>query len=279
MTRLIYIADSHFGADPMGYQMQPGYPERLSEIVGALADWMRADGGIDFVLHGGDMIDVTTDEAIRQAAELFGLPAPVHLCLGNHDTTELDAAQRWLAVAPQLFGEALTYSFESGGCLVHVLPTHWTETDHYWEEELTPQLRPSQIEQVLRAAKRRPDAFQILLTHSPMLGVPTERTGLGYEFHCPSEAFVGQLGDLIDRCGIRLLLGAHSHVNMRGQYGGAEVLTVSSLAETPFEFKLIEIDGHERHVETISLADRLSFQAETDPAKAWVHGRPEDRSF
>ena len=279
MLRFIYIADSHFGADPMGYEMQPGYPERLGEIVGALAEWMRADGGIDFVLHGGDMIDLTTDEMIRQAAELFRLPAPVHLCLGNHDTTELDAAERWLAAAPQLFGESLTYSVESGGCLVHVVPTHWCEVDYFWEEELTPQLRPSQIEQVIRAAQRRPDAPGVLLTHSPTLGVSAERTGLGYDFHGPPEAFTEQLASLIDQCGIRLVLGAHSHVNMRRQYGGAEVLTVSALAEAPFEFKLIEIDGSSMRVQTISLAGRLSFQAQTDPENAWIHGRPEDRSF
>ena len=279
MTRFIYIADSHFGAAPMEYQMQPGFPEQLTEIVGALREWMLADGRIDFVLHGGDMIDVTTEETIRQAAELFDLPTPVHLCLGNHDATELDAAGRWLALAPQFFGGSPTYSMESGDCLVHVLPTHWSEIDHYWEEALTPQLRPEQIEQAVRAAGRRPDAFQVLLTHSPMLGVPAERTGLEYDFHGPPETFVEQLADLIDRCGIRLVLGAHSHVNMRDQYGQAEVLTVSSLAETPFEFKLIEIEGASMHVQTISLADRLSFQADTDPASAWVHGRPEDREF
>ena len=279
MLRFIYIADSHFGADPMGYEMQPGYPGRLGEIVGALKDWMLADGGIDFVLHGGDMIDVTADETIRQAAELFDLPAPVYLCLGNHDTTELNAAERWLAVAPRLFDESVTYSFETGGCLVHVVPTHWCEIDHYWQEDLSPQLRPGQIEQVVRAAEERPDAFGVLLTHSPMLGVPAELTGLGYDFHRPPEAFTEQLAGLMDRCSIRLVLGAHSHVNMRGQFGGAEVLTVSSLAETPFEFKLIEIDGLSMRVQTISLADRLSFQADTDPLNAWIHGRPEDRMF
>ena len=36
MTRFLYIADTHLGAAPMGYRQQPGYPERLGEIVRAL---------------------------------------------------------------------------------------------------------------------------------------------------------------------------------------------------------------------------------------------------
>jgi len=284
MSRFIYMADSHFGADPMDYQMQPGYPDRLEEIVGALADWMRDDGGIDFILHGGDMVELATEETIDRAAKLFDLPAPVHLCLGNHDVTERNAVALWQAKAPELLGRIAdvhnaNYSVDYDDCLVHIVPTHWCEEDYYWQEELTPQLRQEQIDHVLYAVEYRPDRFQILLTHSPMLGVPAERTGLDHVFHGPPEAFTRQLADLIDRCDVGLVLGAHSHVNMRAQYNGAEAVTVSALAETPFEFKLIEIEDETVRIETIALADRLGFRAGRDETNAWIHGRPEDRCF
>ncbi|MHC4563374.1 MAG: metallophosphoesterase family protein, partial [Planctomycetota bacterium] len=156
MTRFIYIADSHLGADPMGYQMQPGYPDRLPEVVAALADWISDDGRTDFILHGGDLVDTSSDASIRHAAELFDLPIPMHLCLGNHDTTEPGAAARWLALAPQLFGAppgtaatSPTYTVDAGDCLIHIAPNHWCETDHYWQEALDPQLRPVQVEHIL----------------------------------------------------------------------------------------------------------------------------------
>ena len=48
---------------------------------------MDAHGPVDFVLHGGDMIDSTREEHIDRAAEMFRLSVPVYLCLGNHDLT------------------------------------------------------------------------------------------------------------------------------------------------------------------------------------------------
>ncbi len=77
MTRFLYIADTHFGADPVGYQQQQAYPCKLAEIVSAACDAFVGDGGVDFVLHGGDMIDATSDDAIRRATENFNLPVPV----------------------------------------------------------------------------------------------------------------------------------------------------------------------------------------------------------
>ena len=107
MARFVLIADSHLGADPMGYQMQPAYPERLDEIVAALDAWIRRRGDVDFVLHAGDVVDAATDANIRRATDLFALSVPVAVCLGNHDLTETDAIERWRALAPNLFGEAV----------------------------------------------------------------------------------------------------------------------------------------------------------------------------
>jgi hypothetical protein len=87
------------------------------------------------------------------------------------------------------------------------------------------------------------------------------------------------LADLAARCGIDLILAGHSHANILATSGPARAATVSALAETPFEFKLIEANSHCLHMRTISLADRLSFTPATSPDNAWVHGRPIDRAF
>jgi len=51
--------------------------------------------GIDFILHGGDMIDSTTEDHIVAATNAFDLAVPVYLCLGNHDLTTPDAAEQY----------------------------------------------------------------------------------------------------------------------------------------------------------------------------------------
>lgn len=81
MTRFLYLADTHLGANPMGYRQQTCYPEKLQQIVSALRQYLSASGGVDFILHGGDMLDYTTDDNIRAAAECFDFSIPTHLCL------------------------------------------------------------------------------------------------------------------------------------------------------------------------------------------------------
>ena len=101
--RFVYIADSHVGAGDVGYRQQPRYADRLPELAALLDAWIRQAGDIDFVLHGGDLIDVTSVDNIRAARELFRLSVPVYLCLGNHDLTEENALDLWLAEAPAFF--------------------------------------------------------------------------------------------------------------------------------------------------------------------------------
>ena len=69
----------------MGYRQQPGYPERRPELLALLDAWIRENPPIDFVLHGGDLIDGTTPANLRTAREFARLPVPVRLCLGNID--------------------------------------------------------------------------------------------------------------------------------------------------------------------------------------------------
>ena len=66
---------------------------------------------------------------------------------------------------------------------------------------------------------------------------------------------------------------------MRANCCGADAVTVSALAEAPFEFKLIDADARHLRIETFSLVDRLSFGAELDRARLWTLGRDVDRTF
>jgi len=89
--------------------------------------------GIDFVLHGGDMIDSATDENILAAAELFDLPVPVYLCLGNHDLTVPDALALWVKLAPGFFKDGKPdCTIMTNDCVIHVAPNHWDEIPFFW---------------------------------------------------------------------------------------------------------------------------------------------------
>jgi len=281
MTRFLCIADTHLGADPMGYTQQRGYPERLREICRALVERVAAWGGVDFVLHGGDMVDAGTDANIRAAAGLFDLPAPVYLCLGNHDLTTPDAVERWLELAPEFFvGDAPEYDVATDDCIVHVCPNHWCETPYFWRDAQDIRFSLDQKERLARALDASPDLPHIILTHSPVYGLPPEQTGHREPLHAPPPEFASQIAAILagHDC-VRCVLGGHSHMNMRVNYDGVEFVTVSALSETPFEIKLFEVSREEMRMSTVSLASSLDFEAEYDEGRGFVQGRAVDRSF
>lgn len=281
MTRFLYIADTHFGADPMGYQQQTGYPEKLLQIASALQQYLSANDGVDFILHGGDMIDCTTDDNIRAAAECFDFAIPTYLCLGNHDLTSPDATVRWLLLAPQLFvGGVPDYTVEMEDCLIHVAPNHWCDHPFYWNGTQDPHLSDVQKDRLSNELERHPDIPHILLTHSPVHGLPCAQTGFREPYHSPGTSFTREIMALVTKHpSIRCVLGAHNHMNMRVHYGGVEFVTVSSLVETPFELKLFEVTPGRIAMSTIGLCSALDFKSEPDPGKSFVQGREADRSF
>jgi len=281
MTRFIYIADTHLGADSMGYQQQKGYPEKLAEILAALQEYLDAKNNIDFGLHGGDMVDATTDNNIRAAVAAFDLPIPVHLCLGNHDLTVPDALDRWLTLAPGFFCKNASpeYSIATKDCIVHVVPNHWQDRPYYWEDVQNTHHSKEQIAYLAQALNAAPDLPHIILTHSPVYGLPVEQTGFSEPYHSPNGSFTASVTALVARhANVTCVLGAHNHMNMRIARKGVEFVTVSSLVETPFEFKLFEVTPRSITMATISLSDSLGY-GEYDDARAFVQGRAVDRSF
>lgn len=282
MTRFIYIADTHMGANPPGYQQQKAYPAKLSEILAALKKYMRANGPVDFVLHGGDMIHVTTDDNIAAAVAAFDLPVPVYLCLGNHDLTVPDALDRWMTIAPHFFGRngSPEYTIVTEECIVHVVPNHWEDRPYYWGDIMDAHLSKQQIANLKEGLNRAPHLPNIISTHSPVHGLPIEQTGLSEPHHAPKESFTSSITDLVAMCPSALcVLGAHNHMNMHIAHEEIEFVTVSSLVETPFEFKLFEVSSGSMTMSTLSLSDSMGFRGEYDAAKSLVQGRTVDRSF
>ncbi len=265
----------------MGYQQQRGYPERLPEILAAVCECLSASGGVDFILHGGDMIDCTSEGNIAAAADAFDLPVPVYLCLGNHDLTRPDAVEQWLALAPQFFiNGAPDYTVVSRDCVVHVAPNHWCECPFYWKDTQHARLSPAQTERLRRELSMQPNLAHVLLTHSPVYGLPVAQTGFSEPYHCPDLSFTGQVSGFAEaHRALKCVLGAHSHMNMRVTHDGVDFVTVSSLVETPFEVKLFEVTAERMEMSTIALRSALTFGVEYETGRSFVQGRPVDRSF
>jgi DNA repair exonuclease SbcCD nuclease subunit len=282
MTRFLYIADTHVGATRTGYQQQKGCPEKLPQILSALCEYLSSSGGVDFILHGGDMLDSATEDNIVAAANAFHLlPHPVYLCLGNHDLTTPDAVDLWLELAPQFFiGGATDYTVASEDCVIHVAPNQWGDVPFYWDRTQRPHLSPAQMEHLKRELSMGSDLPHIILTHSPVHGLPVEQTGFPEPYHCPDASFTAEIMTLAERhANIRCILGAHNHLNMRIDHGGVEFATVSSMVETPFEFKLFEVTPRRIEMTTFGLSSALDFDLAYDFGKSFVQGREVDRSF
>ncbi len=283
MAKFIYIADTHFGADPMGYQQQKGYPGELGRVVALLDEWIRKDGGIDFVLHGGDMIDSTTEANIRKAGKLFRFSVPVYLCLGNHDLTDPDALEMWMSLAPEFFpnGKA-NFSVRSGNCIVHITPNQWCDAPYYWDRqcEQKPYFLSDQREGLETALAKHPEAIHIFSTHSPVWGVPPQQTGFDEPDEAPAGGFDRIVLEMVQqRPQIRCVLSAHSHINTHVEEEGVHFVTASALVETPFEFKVIEVESGTMRMSTVSLVSHAGFKSEYDYNKTYVQGRPKDRAF
>lgn len=281
MTRFVYISDTHLGAEVLGYQQQPGYPTRLPELLGLLEGWVIRRGGVSFAMHGGDMVQRASRENIRVAEASFRLCVPTYLCLGNHDLTCAGSLGDWLETAPRFFPEgAPVFTLALADCRLHVVPNHWEERPYLWDEAQDPRFSAEQLDWLESALAQDTDLPHILCTHSPALGVPVEQTGFDALYHAPPEAFSQVLLDLARRHShLRLVLGGHSHINMHVHPGGAHFVTVSGFAETPFEFKLVEVGADGLSMSTHSLVGQVGFAADYEPSRAFVQGGPEDRGI
>lgn len=258
MTRFLYIADTHLGAvQGQGYCQQPRYAQRLPALLDALTRWMEArpELEISFVLHGGDMVDSVDPGALRQAGEVFRLPVPVCLSLGNHDLTSRDAVELWRTVVPCLFPQGrLAFTLECDGWMVHSVPTQWCDEHYYWEEAQQPHLSVEDLAWLEAALAAHPDMAHLVCTHGAFVGVPTAQTGFDTAYHVPPVAWTATLLRLI-RCypQLKVVFGGHTHINSHVRITQAHLVTASAFVETPFEFKLVEVTPERFTLETVSL--------------------------
>jgi len=120
----------------------------------------------------------------------------------------------------------------------------------------------------------------MILTHSPIHGLPEAQTGFPHPHHAPRGSLPDEITALVEtHANIACVLGAHNHMNMCMNQAGVDYVTVSSLVETPFECKLFEVTPPRMEMTTISLRSALDFDAEYDSARSFVQGRPMDRAF
>lgn len=281
MTKFLYLADSHCGSNPPGYQQQRACPERLSEIIDVLQSYIVKEK-VDFVLHGGDLIDSTSIENIRAGAELFGaLEVPVYLCLGNHDLTTPDALQQWLQFAPQLFpNRKPEFSILQSDCAIHVAPNHWGDYAYYWNVDQRMRFDAEQLQFLETALNRNTDRPHLLLTHGPTFGLPPQQTGFDEDYHTPYAEFTKTISDLATRhAHLRCILGAHNHLNMCIARHETYFVTTSAFAEMPFEVKLFEASREALSMKTVTLGNQMTGKYDYDFDKTFVQGRSVDRGF
>ncbi|MDD4181458.1 MAG: metallophosphoesterase [Victivallaceae bacterium] len=278
--KFLYIADTHLGgSDRAGYRQQERYLAHFEHLMAVFAQWIKQRGDIDFVIHGGDMVENSSTQNIVEAVRLFEqLPCPVYLSLGNHDLTEGDSVNKWLALAPDFFcGRSVDFSFVQENVKFDLLSCHWGKQVYRWNDS-EPQIPYLNKEQIGLTARDR-NNYHVLVTHSPVFGLPPEQTGLDKYLHPP----VGSFGDTIHRLalnqGISLVLGAHTHMNMHHCKDGIHYVTVSAFSEIPFEFKIFELNGKNISMETVSLVDKVDFNGIYNFDKTYTQGRPCDRSF
>ncbi|MDD2480254.1 MAG: metallophosphoesterase [Victivallaceae bacterium] len=278
--KFLYIADTHVGgSDSVGYMQQKRYLKYFEEVIAVFVEWIKQRGDIDFVIHGGDMVENSSTENIAKAVQLFEqLPCPIYLALGNHDLTEDDSINKWLATAPAFFrDQSVDFSFIQENMKFDLLSCHWGEQDYYWNnsEPQIPYLNKKQIGLTAGDGNN----YQVLVTHSPIFGLPPEQTGLGKCLHPPTGNFGSVIHSLALKQGISLVLGAHTHMNMHVCKDGIHYVTVSAFSETPFEFKFFELIGKSISMQTVSLIDLLGIKGTYDFNKTYTQGRACDRSF
>ncbi|MCP4642925.1 MAG: hypothetical protein GY851_20940 [bacterium] len=280
VIRFLVIADTHLGANPMGFQMQRGYPERLPRLLESLDAWMDVNSPVDFVLHAGDMVDACSEESIQAAADAFRLSVPVYACLGNHDLTRPDAEALWLQHAPQFFpGGTVQFTIPSDDAVLHVMPSHWSDDAFHWKDVQAPRFSQDQLDQLADAISRAPSLPHILCTHCNAFGLEPDQTGMDETIHVVSDGFRESVASVAaGHPAIRAVIMGHVHANTLRTLDGCAFASATSFVETPFEFKLVEVDACGLRVSTVALPVDNAAPSHYDPARAFVQGRDRDRN-
>jgi len=281
MAKFVYITDTHYGGAKVQFFEQPSYPDKLPKLLSLLDARIRKDKDIQFVVHGGDMVNQCSEEVIQKLPEVFQLSVPVYLCLGNHDLTHQDALKHWLRSASVFFPARTPYfSLPLDQCFLHIVPNQWGDTPYYWEEEQDSKFPPDQLEEVGKTVQQNPKCTHIFCTHSNIIGVLPEQSGFDKPYNSPKGSFSQQVFTFVERYPqVRYVISGHTHVNTNVKINEIRYLTASSFVETPFEYKIFEVKDGKVSMSTENLVREINFLAEYDFNKTFVQGRLEDREF
>jgi hypothetical protein len=300
MTRFVYLTDTHIGAanaaedgaieaaedgaETEGYHQQPCYAEHLPGLLHRLDAWMQRNN-VDFVLHGGDVVDQVSENSIKTARSWFDLSVPVYVCLGNHDMTDLHAKEIWLREASEFFpGGSLEFDITCANALIHVMPNHWNDTPYYWDwQALHPHFKQNQLNKWHEITSSATEELTIILcTHNEVAAVPVAQTGFTEPYHLPMPSFADNVKVLLQQTlTLRCILSGHNHINTCVSLNktGVRAVTASSFSEAPFEFKIFDIKPGRMTMRTINLMSSCDFDAEYNYDKTFVQGRLKDRAF
>lgn len=281
MTRFLFITDTHIGANPVGFHQQSAYPEKIGELLGEI-ERLAETGDIEFVLHGGDMIDYCCPETIREAKQMFQLSVPVYLSLGNHDLDREDALQMWLELAPEFFiDRSPQYTIRHDPCVIHVVPNQWEPgTSYYWKKTQEPFFEEPQILQLEADIRKFPDKIHLLAIHNPIFGVPREQSGLDHVIHDVPQHFRQSLIELMSKFpNVKCILSGHNHINTLAQTEEGIFVSGSSFVEAPFEYKVVEVTMDAIQITTRTRGGTLSFDPAYDGGRSFVQGRKRDRAL
>lgn len=283
MLRFLYITDTHFGANPIGFHQQPAYPERMADIIQAIQKEVDRHSA-DFIIHGGDLVDSCRTDLIRHVYSLLKLPVPFYLCLGNHDLDRPDALELWLAHTPKWFiGGSPHYEIVSDSCVVHVVPNHWESgLEYFWGQKQQPLFSEKQLNRLEQVVQANPNKMHVLVTHSPVFGMSQKQSGLDRIIHDAPESFRQSIEDLTRKyANLKIVLSGHNHLNTLRLTEEAAYVSASSLIETPFEYKLFEITDVEARMTThsLDLSGLNGFNPEYIENRSYVQGRKQDRGF
>jgi len=279
--KFLYIADTHIGgSDLKGYRQQERYLKHFNELLKIFAQWIEQQKDIDFIIHGGDMVDKASPENIAEAVKLFReLPCPVYFTPGNHDLTENDSVKNWLSEAPEFFNnESVDFSFCRNNVKFDFISCHWGEKAYFWHpaETQIPYWKENQTDSLNSKGDFK---YKILVTHAPVFGLPCSQTGHDKVLHPPAGDFSNVVHELATKDRMLLVLGAHTHMNMHLCKDGVHYVTASAFSEMPFEFKVFELNDDTFSMKTVSLADKTDFNGKYNFDKTYIQGRTCDRSF
>lgn len=257
--------------------------EFLDAALRGLNDAVRSHR-VDLTLCGGDFTDLGSESEIAHASKLFrGWTGPLAVCLGNHDLACADSLARWRATVGDMMHLA-DNAIDVGAWTVLLMNTAWEldgEPGWQWKPVGAPieRLMDAQIDWLESQLSKSRDRPTILVIHAPTHALPPALTGRGVDLHVPSAAYTALLDRMLDLYPqVKLVLSGHNHVTCARRHPGRIHLSLSSIVEPPFEYCLIRTTPRSLHAE-VRASIPLPATARYDPAKAWVNGRPSDRTI